>query len=339
MAHFETHSLEEDLMNLSRSRRRWLAGAATLLCLASLGVGAQEYPTRTIRVIVPYSAGGASDAPMRVIAEQLGKQLGQGVFIENKPGQGAMIGAEMAARAAADGYTLLLASNPQTISASLYSGLTFDPVEDFAAISLFGREPSVLVVNPNFPARNLKEFIDYVKARPGQVNFASSGNGSAQHLFTAMFLSAAGLDMVHVPYKGSAQAVTDVVAGQVPVAMPGLAAMVPHIRAGRLRALATTGTTRSPLLPDVPTLAESGFPGFSAYVWSGLVAPKGTPAPIIDRLNRELRAAMKSEPVHAFMEKASIEEITTTPAEMQAFMREERQRAAKVIKDVGVHVD
>jgi tripartite-type tricarboxylate transporter receptor subunit TctC len=243
------------------------------------------------------------------------------------------------AHAAPDGYTLLLASNPQAISATLYSKLSFDPVEDFAPISLFSREPSVLVVNPSLPVHDLKEFIDYVKARPGQVNYASSGNGSAQHLFTAMFLSAAGLKMVHVPYRGSAQAVQDVIGGQVLVAMPGLATMMPHIREKRLRPLATTGDVRSPLLPDVPTLAESGFPGFSAYVWSGLEAPKGTPPAVIDRLHRELRTTMAAPAVKAFMDKASIETIIVSPAEMQAFMRQEKERMAKVIKEAGVHVD
>jgi tripartite-type tricarboxylate transporter receptor subunit TctC len=320
--------------------RRCLLAAAAVLCLASMAArAADDYPSRPIRIVVPYSAGGASDVPMRVIAEQLGKQMGQGVVVENKPGQGAMIGAEMVARAAPDGYTLLLASNPQAISATLYKNLTFDPVEDFAPISLFGREPSVLMVNPAFPAHSVREFVDYVKAHPGQVDYASSGNGSAQHLFTAMFLSAAGLQMTHVPYRGSAPAVNDVLGGRVPMAMPGLAAMVPNIRGGRLRALATTGATRSPLLPEVPTLAESGFPGFTAYVWSGLVAPKGTPAAIIERLNRELRTAMQSAPVKSFMDKAAIEIVTTTPAELQAFMREEKERAAKVIKEAGVHVD
>ncbi|HZQ60656.1 MAG TPA: tripartite tricarboxylate transporter substrate binding protein [Casimicrobiaceae bacterium] len=320
--------------------QRWLIGfAAAFFCVASLSASAQEYPSRPIRVVVPYSAGGASDGPMRVIAQELSKQLGQAVVVENRPGQGAMIGAEIVARAAPDGYTLLLTSNPQAISASLYSNLTFDPVEDFAPISLFGREPSVLVVNPKLPVHSVKEFIDYVKARPGQVDYASSGNGSAQHLFTAMFLSQAGLKMSHIPYKGSAQAVTDVIAGQVPVAMPGLAAMVPHIRSGKLRALATTGAVRSPLLPDVPTLIESGFPGFTAYVWSGLVAPKGTPPAIIDRLNRELNIAMHSPPVKTFMDNASIEIVTTTPAELLAFTREEKERAAKIIKEAGVRVD
>jgi tripartite-type tricarboxylate transporter receptor subunit TctC len=326
-------------MSISPSRRTFVGSAAAAALLATAGVRAQGYPARPVRVVVPYSAGGASDAPMRVIGQELARQLGQGVVIDNKPGQGAMIGSEIVARAAPDGYTLLLVSNPQTISASLYGNLTFDPVEDFAPVSLFGREPSVLVVNPAVPVHSLKEFIDHVKARPGQVPYASSGNGSAQHLFTAMFLSAAGLRMTHVPYRGSAQAVQDVVAGQVPVAMPGIATMMPHIRDKRLRPLATTGLTRSPLLPDVPTLAESGFPGFSAYVWSGLAAPKGTPPAVIARLHRELATALQAPAVKSFMETAAIEQVTTSPAELQAFLREEKARAAKVIKEAGVRVD
>jgi tripartite-type tricarboxylate transporter receptor subunit TctC len=322
-----------------------LAPAAFLaVCLATAVASptaraADNYPSRAIHIIVPYSAGGSSDAPMRVIAQQMGQQLGQAIVIENKPGQGAMIGAEYVARSAPDGYTLLLASNPQAISATLYSHLNFDPVSDFAAISLFGREPGVLVVNPNMPVRSIKEFVDYVKARPGKVDYASSGNGSAQHLFTAMFLSAAGLQMMHIPYRGSAQAVTDVVAGQVPVAMPGLAAMMPHIREKRLIPLAVTGDKRSPLLPDVPTLAESGYPGFSAYVWSGLVAPKGTPPAIIDRLNRELKKAMESETVKTYMDNASVEIVTDTPTEFQAFFQQEKERDAKAIKDAGLKID
>lgn len=313
-----------------------LSLAAVLLVPATR---AEPYPSRAIHVIVPYSAGGSSDAPMRVIAQQMAQQLGQALVIENKPGQGAMIGAEYVARAAPDGYTLLLASNPQAISATLYSHLGFDPVGDFSAISLFGREPGVLVVNPKLPVRTLKEFIDYVKARPGKIDYASSGNGSAQHLFTAMFLSRAGLEMMHIPYRGSAQAVTDVVAGQVMVAMPGLAAMMPHIREKRLIPLAVTGEQRSPLLPDVPTLAESGFPGFSAYVWSGLVAPKGTPPAIIDRLNRELKAAMQSDAVKTYMDNASVEIVTNTPAQFQSFFQQEKDRAAKAVKDAGLKVD
>jgi tripartite-type tricarboxylate transporter receptor subunit TctC len=331
---------------MSPSRRRFVAASAAMAFApwhASAQTGATAagpaYPTRALRIVVPYSAGGASDAPMRVIAQELAAQLGQGVVVDNKPGQGGMIGSELVARAAPDGYTLLLASNPQTISANLYGKLGFDPVEDFAPVSLFGREPSVLVVHPSLPVHTVAQFIAYVKARPGKLDYASSGNGSAQHLFTAMFLSAAGLKMVHVPYRGSAPAVQDVIGGQVPVAMPGIGSMLPHIREQRLRALAVTAATRSPLLADVPTLAESGFPGFSAYVWSGLAAPKGTPPAVLERLHRELETALATPAVKSFMDQAAMEPVMTTPAQMQAFMRREKERAGKVIREAGVHVD
>jgi tripartite-type tricarboxylate transporter receptor subunit TctC len=329
---------------VSRRLARWarvtgLLAGGLLSALAAVPSQAQDYPTRLIRIVVPYSAGGASDGPIRVIAQELTKQMGQQVLIDNRPGQGAMIGSEIVARAAPDGYTLLLGSTPQVISAALYPNLSFDPIEDFAPISLFSREPGVLVVHPSFPAKSLKEFIEYVKQHPGSVDYASSGNGSAQHLFTAMFLSRAGLTMVHIPYRGSAPATSDLIAGQVKVALPGLAAMMSHIKDGRLRPLAVTGKVRSPLLPDVPTLDESGFPGYSAYVWNGLLAPKGTPKPIIDKLNRELLTALKAPAVRAFMSSANIESLGTTPAEFDAFIRDEKERTAKVVKETGMHID
>jgi tripartite-type tricarboxylate transporter receptor subunit TctC len=198
----------------------------------------------------------------------------------------------MVARAAPDGYTLLLASQTNAIAASLYTKLAFNPVEDFAGISLLGREPGVLVVHPSMPVKTVAELIAYAKERPGQVNYASSGNGSGQHLFMALFASMAGIKMTHVPYRGSGQATTDLIAGTVPLAMPGTAGMVGHIKAGKLRALAVSGANRSPQLPDVPTLAESGLTGYAAYVWMGLLAPKGTPSAILERLQREAKAAL-----------------------------------------------
>ncbi len=329
---------------VSRRLAGWAKGVcllagSLLIALAAAPVRAQDYPTHLIRIVVPYSAGGASDGPIRVIAQELARQMGQQVLIDNRPGQGAMIGSEIVARAAADGYTLLLGSTPQVISAALYSNLSFDPIEGFAPISLFSREPGVLVVHPSFPARSLKEFIEYVKEHPGTIDYGSSGNGSAQHLFMAMFLSRAGLKMVHIPYRGSAQATSDVIAGQVKVALPGLAAMMSHIKDGRLRPLAVTGKVRSPLLPDVPTLDESGFPGYSAYVWNGLLAPKGTPKPIIDKLNRELLTALNAPAVRAFMTSANIESLGTTPAGFDAFIREEKERTVKVVKETGMRID
>ena len=324
--------------------RVWtLSRCALLLALAGSLTGvarAADYPSSPIHIIVPYSAGGSSDVPMRAIAKQMSEQMHQSVVVEDKPGAGSMLGTEYVAHAAPDGYTLLLYSNPQAWGSALFKHLTFDPVGDFEPISLFTREPGVLVVNPErMPVRTLSEFISYVKARPGQINFASSGNGSAQQLFMEMFLAQAGLKMVHVPYRGSGPAVLDVISGQVPVVMPGLAAMVSHIRAHELRALAITGEARSPLLPDVPTLAESGFPGLSAYVWSGLVAPKGTPRPIIDELNRQLREAVRSPAIQSFVAKQSVEAITDTPDEFKAFISSENSRWGNVIKAAGVTVN
>src|SRR4029077_7624865 len=212
--------------------------------------------------------------------------------VENKPGAGATIGSELVAKAPPDGYTLLLASQTNAISASLYRALAYDPVEDFAPISLIGREPGVLVVIPALPVNTVADFIAYAKARPGKVDYASSGNGSGQHLFMALFASMTDVKLNHVPYRGSGQATPDLLRGTVSASIPGTAGMVAHIKAGKLRALAVTGATRSPQLPDVPTLIESGLPGFEAYVWMGLLAPKGTPAPIVERLHRELVAVL-----------------------------------------------
>ena len=310
-----------------------------LACLATGAALAQDYPSRPIRVVVPYSAGGSSDGPMRVIAQEMSKQLGQQMVVENKPGQGAMLGSADVVKAPPDGYTLLLASNPNAISASLYSKLTHDPVEDFEPISLLASEQAVLLVNPSVPAKNLREFIAYVKARPGKVDYSSSGNGSAQHLFMAMFLSQAGIQMNHIPYKGSAQAVTDLLGGQVSAAMPGLAAMRGHIRDGKARALAVTGAKRASAAPEIPTMMEQGMKDYELYVWMGMLAPKGTPAPIIERLHREFVTALRAPAVKTFMDTAAIEAVGSTPAEFGKFFREEKVRWAKVIKETGARVD
>lgn len=312
---------------------------AWLGCFCALNAFAQDYPSRPIRIIVPFSAGGAVDGPMRVVAQELSKRFNQQVVVENRPGAGAMIGSEAVARAAPDGYTLLLASQTNAISASLYSKLAFSPIEDFAPISLIGREPGVLVVHPSLPVKTVQELIAYVKEQPDKIDYASSGNGSGQHLFAAMFASMAGIKMSHVPYRGSGQATTDLVGGQVKVSIPGVAGMMGHIRAGKLRPLAVTGTKRSSQLPDVPTLDESGLKGYSAYVWMGLLAPKGTPAPIIDKLYRELVTVMASAEVKTYFNGASIEAVGSTPAEFDAYFREEKDRWAKIIKETGARVD
>ena len=317
--------------------RRFTALLALAFALAP--ALAQDYPARPIRIIVPFSPGGAVDGPTRVVAQELGKRLKQQVIVDNRPGAGATIGSEAVAKSAPDGYTLLLASQTNAISASLYPKLNFAPIDDFAGISLLGREPGVLVVHPATPFRSVADIIAAAKAKPESINYASSGNGSGQHLFMAQFASMAGIKLVHVPYRGSGQATTDLLAGTVPMAMPGTAGMVAHVKAGKLRAIATSGSSRSPQLPDVPTLAESGISGYSAYVWMGLMAPKGTPAAIIERLSRELKAALAAPEVKAYFQDAGIEIVGSTPAEMDSFFRDERDHWARVVKDSGAKID
>ena len=322
--------------------RTWATRRSCLLLWGALLASAswaQDYPSRPIRIVVPFSPGGAVDGPTRAVAQELAKRLKQQVIIENKPGAGATIGSAEVAKAAPDGYTLLLASQTNAISATLYTKLNFAPIDDFVGISLIGREPGVLVVHPSFPAQTVAELVAYVKARPGQVNYASSGNGSGQHLFIAQFASMAGLQLTHVPYRGSGQATTDLLGGTVPMAMPGTAGMVGHIKAGKLRALAVSSATRSSQLPDVPTLAEAGVPGYAASVWLGLMAPKGTPTAIVDRLQRELKLALTAPEVRTYFRDAGIEIAGSTGAEMDTFFREERDRWARVIKETGTKID
>ncbi len=313
---------------------------ATALTVHVTGpVRADDFPSRPLRVIVPFSPGGAVDGPMRLIAQHLSQRLGQPVVVENKPGAGATIGTDVVAKAAPDGYTLLLASQTNAISATLYSNLPFDPIEDFTPVALIGREPGVVVVNPAVPVTSLQQLIAYVKERPGQIDYASSGNGSGQHLFAALLASRTGMKMNHVPYRGSGQATTDLLGGVVAMSIPGTAGMVGHIKAGKLRALAVTGAARSPQLPDVPTVMEAGVPDYEAYVWMGLLAPKGTPAAIVERLNREVLAVLVLEDVKKYMATAGIEIVGSTPAEFGTFFRHEKNLWAKVIRDTGAKIE
>jgi len=320
----------------NRLGKALLGLCAVLLAAPALS---QDYPTRPIKIVVPFSPGGAVDGPIRLIGQELGKRLGQQVIVENKPGAGATIGSESVAKSPADGYTLLLASQTNAISASLYRKLSFNPIDDFAAISLLGREPGVLVVHPSLPVKNVAELIAYAKERPGKLDYASSGNGSGQHLFAALFASMSGLKLNHVPYRGSAQATTDLLGGQVQMSIPGMAGMMGHIRAGKLRPLAVTGITRSSHLPDVPTLDEAGLKGYSAYVWMGLLAPKGTPVAIINKLQKELAAVIAGPEVKTYLDSASIEAVASTPAEFDAYFRQERDRWARIIKETGAQID
>ena len=329
---------------MRRPAHRPLPALSTLaLCAALVApspqADAQAWPSRPVRVVVPYGAGGASDGPMRVLAQELATRLGQPFVVENRPGQSGMIGTEVVWKSPPDGHTVLLASNPAVTGRALYPKLPFDPVEDFDPVGLFGREPAVLLVHPSLPVKTVRELIDLANAQGGQLQYASSGNGSGQHLFTALFLSMAGTQMQHIPYRGSPQATADLLGGQVRVGLPGLASMVPNIREGKLRALATTGVTRSPLLPEVPTLAEAGVKGYEAYVWNGLQVPRGTPAAIVERLNAELAVALRAPAVRSFMDRAAIEVITSKPAEFGAFLRAERDKWTRIVRETGAKVD
>ena len=317
-----------------------VAVATLSTLLAPVSSQAQDqYPSKTIRFVVPYPPGGPTDLMARLLQSELQTRLGVTVIVDNKGGAGGNTGSGEVAKSPPDGYTLLLASQTNAISATLYPRLPFAPIDDFVGISLLGREPGVLVAHPGLPVKNLAELIAYAKQRSGQLNYASSGNGSGQHLFMAMFASMADLQMTHIPYRGSGQATTDLLAGTVPLAFPGTAGMIGHIKAGKLKPLAVSGVTRSPQLPDVPTLAESGIAGYSAYVWMGLLAPKGTPAAVIERLHRELKVVMASAEVKSHFAEAGIEIMSSTPAEMDGYFREERDRWARVIKDIGAKID
>jgi len=319
----------------------WLMAALALATgvLEAGSVDAQDYPSRPVRVVVPFSPGGAVDGPMRLIAQQLTQRLGQSVFVENKPGAGATIGSELVAKSPPDGYTLLLASQTNAISATLYPNLGFDPIEDFAPISLIGREPGVVVVNPALPVQTLQELIAYAKARPGQIDYASSGNGSGQHLFAALLCSMTGMKLNHIPYRGSGQATSDLIGGQVSLSIPGMAGMLGHIRAVKLRALAVTGSRRAAQLPDVPTVAEAGVPGYVAYVWLGLLAPKNTPPGIVNKLYQAVKEVLADDEVKRYMAQASIEPVGSTPAEFGAFFRAEKDQWARVIRETGAKID
>ncbi len=301
--------------------------------------GAQNYPVRPVRVIVPFSPGGAADVPARILAQELSKTLGQQVVIDNRPGAGSTIGADIAAKSPPDGYTLLFITNTHFVSAALYKKLPYDPINDFVPITEIGNAPNVLVVHPSLPAKSVKDLIALAKAQPGKIDFASSGNGSSQHLFGELFMSLAGIKMTHIPYKGSAPAATDLIAGQVQVGFPGIAIVLPHVKTGRLRALGVTSGKRSVAMPEVPTIAEAGVKGYDATLWLGLAAPKATPREIIMKLHGELvRTLRQPEVQKSFLASGTEVSYQDTPEKFGAYLKGEATKWAKVVKDSGAQV-
>jgi len=316
----------------------WIAGLA-LASFAALA-HAQAWPSKPIKWIVPFAPGGTTDILARTVAEKLAPVLGQPVVIENKPGAGGGVGAEFTAKAAPDGYTIMGGTiSTHAINASLYNKLPYDPVKDFVAITLIARVPNMLVVNPAIPASNVKELIALLKANPGKYSFASSGNGTSQHLSGELFKSMAGVEMQHIPYKGSPPALQDVMGGQVTMTFDNITTAWPLAKAGKLRALAVTTATRSAIAPDVPTLAESGLPGFEVGSWQGVFAPAGTPPEIVKRLNVEIVKILNLPDVKEKLTGLGAEPVGNSSEEFSAMVKAEVVKWADVVKKSGARVD
>jgi tripartite-type tricarboxylate transporter receptor subunit TctC len=328
--------LEE--VEMQRSIRRAALALATLACTTI--AFAQSYPTKTIKFLVPFPPAGSTDISARAVAGKLGERLGQPVVIENRPGAGGNIGTDVVAKAAPDGYTLIVGTvGTHAINASLYSKMPYDHIKDFAPVILLSSTPNVLVVHPSLPVNSVKDVINLAKSKPGELTFASSGSGTSIHLSGELFKSMAGLQMIHIPYKGSGPMQIDLISGQVNMSFDNLSAAMTQIKAGRLKALAVTGTSRSPMLPDLPTVAESGLPGYEATSWNGIFAPAGTPKEIIDKLNRELNAILQSPDTRKFFAEQGGEAGGGTPEQLGAFVRSETVKWAKVVKESGAKVD
>jgi tripartite-type tricarboxylate transporter receptor subunit TctC len=311
-----------------------------ILCLLGLNCEAQDYPNKPIRLIVPFATGGGNDAVARVVAQQLGVELKQSVIVENRPGAGGAVGAETAARSAADGYTLFLGGvGSLSVNPNLFSKLPYDPIKDFEPIILIASAPSVLVVYPAFAATDVRSLIALAKKDPGKINFASNGNGSSAHIAAVMFTTQSGVDMVHVPYKGLAPALNDLLVGRVDLMFSSIVAIIPQIQAGKLRALAVTGKHRAPLLPEVPTLAEAGLPDYQAGSWYGLLAPAGTPQDILSKIQAASTRVLTQESVRAQLVSEGAEAIGGSSAEFAAHIQSEYQRMHTVIRDGRIQMD
>ncbi|HEU4353401.1 MAG TPA: tripartite tricarboxylate transporter substrate binding protein [Burkholderiales bacterium] len=313
--------------------------AALLLILASTLAGAQDWPQRPVRLILPFPPGGGTDILGRLIAERLSASLGQPVVTENRGGAGGNVGAEAAARSAPDGYTIVLVAPSLAISPTLYSKINYDPVKDFTPVSLVATVPNVMITQPSLPAQNLQEFIAYARGRPGALNFGSGGAGTSNHLAGELSNIVAGTKLVHVPYKGVNLAMQDVLAGNVHLVFIGIPAAAPHIKAGKLRALALVAPQRSGALPDVPTVAEAGLRDFEVTTWYGVLAPAGTPKNVISRLNAELVKIMHSPELKEKLAATGTEPLTSTPEEFAAYIKREIAKWGDVIRKSGAKAD
>lgn len=326
-------------MSIATRFARGILAASMLASLAPAAL-AQGWPTKTVTVIVPWPAGGPSDIAARPIAKGLSDGFGKPFVIDNRGGASGNIGSSIVAKSAPDGYTLLItSSSPIVINPSLYKDMPFDPQKDLAPVTNLIRVPLVLAVHPSVPAKNLKELLAYIKAQQGKAQYASAGNGTPQHLTGELFKTVGKLDLVHIPYKGSAPAITDVLGGHVPIMFDSTIAILPHLKAGRLRPIAVTGAKRSAQLPDVPTFAEAGLPGVESYAWYGFFARAGTPPDVIAKLNAETMKVMKGPEYQKVLAETGSEFVGDTPERFATFIKAEAAKWAKVVKDSGATID
>jgi len=318
--------------------RRGLLALFLAICAGT--AGAQAWPSKPIKWIVPFAAGGTTDILARTVAEKLSVALGQPVIVDNRPGAGGGLGADLTAKSPPDGYTIMGGTiSTHAINASLYSNLPYDPVKDFTAITLIARVPNMLVINPDIPAKNVAELIKLMKANPGKYTFASSGNGTSQHLSGELFKSMAGVEMQHIPYKGSPPALQDVVGGQVSMTFDNITTALPLARSGKLRALAVTTAKRSSVAPDVPTLAESGLPGYEIGSWQGVFAPAGVPPAIVKRLNTEIVKILNMPEVKEKLAAMGAEVVADSSEDFTALVKAEVVKWSDVVKKSGARVD
>jgi tripartite-type tricarboxylate transporter receptor subunit TctC len=300
---------------------------------------AQSYPTKPVRIVVPFAAGGPADLYARAVGEKLQGALGQAFVVENRPGAGSILGTDAVAKSPADGYTLLMMSNTHTVNESLVPDKPFQLMRDFVPVAPVNYSDLVMVVHPSVPASTLREFIALAKSKPGTLNYASSGNGTPYHMAGELFKAMAGVDVVHVPYKGSSGARTDILGGQVQMMFDAITTMAPNVRAGKLKALGTSGKTRSTVLPEVPTVSDAGVPGYDAVIWLGIMAPAGTPKAVIDRLNVEITKATNAPEMKDAWAKQGAVAMSMTPDEFGRYMREDIEKWARIVKISGAKPD
>jgi len=315
--------------------------AAATLAVASMGsaLAADAYPDKPLTMVVPFSAGGTTDILARIVGQALGQELGQTIIIENKPGAGGNIGAQQASRAKADGYTLFMGTvGTHAINQALYKKLPYDPAKDFAPLSRVANVPNLLVAHPSRPYKTVQEMIAYAKKHPGEVTYGSPGSGASPHVSGALFQSMTGAELTHVPYKGSAPAISDLLGNQIAVMFDNMPSAIQHVRSGKLRPIAVTTAKRSPELPDVPTIAEAGVPGYEATSWFGLWAVAGTPAPILTKLQTALTKVLKDPAVAKKIADQGGEVVIETPAQFDAFIKSEAAKWGKVVKESGAEV-